>query len=103
MKGYVELSSLGMVQVFDNRYYQHQLWEPKKGDYYVIGRSMQPHNLCKVVEVTDKKIFTIMLPHTDDVSDWDKETFLNDFGTNRLHVPEWMFNYPEHFEPIKAN
>ena len=94
------LSDAGMLEVFSNKYYSGQKWEPKKGDYYVIGRNTPPHTLCKVVDVKDDAVVTTMSGYPE-VSYWPKEDFLIGFGINRLHVPEYMFNYSYFFVVVE--
>ncbi len=92
------LSKEGLIQAFTNTYYAGQPWEPKAGDYYCIGRATEPYHLCKIVKIENGKLYTVMCDDQEQVSDWDEVGFTTEnFGVNRIHVPEWFFKFDEFF------
>lgn len=76
----------------EHRFYNHQKWIPKEGDYYTSTRS--DLELYRVVGINETKIFTVYADEnrSETISEWDKETFLTEgFGINRVHVPDFIF------------
>ena len=88
-----------MVECFAWKYYQCQQWDVKEGDYYVIGRSAEPHWICQVVEANNSGIGTVMLKyHNTSVSYWIPKEFTTDgFGVNRLQIPRYVLDDSEFF------
>ena len=88
------LSDKGMVEIFGTKYYQLQVWEPKAGDYYAIGRGGDiGHHLCQIVE-WGEVIETIQVDQPENVSSWTPSEFAS-FQDHRLHVQDYIFDYPE--------
>jgi hypothetical protein len=74
------------------KYYSGLQWNPKTGDYYTTSRA--DLELYQIVTADEKIIKTKYCdPQKGDViSDWETESFLKDFGVNRVWVPEWIFS-----------
>jgi len=75
-----------------NKHYSGQVWEPKKGDYYTSSRV--DLELYQILEEDDNHFYTVYC-HVEECKQepWVKEKFLEDFGVNRVHVPEWIFEH----------
>jgi len=75
-----------------NRYYLKDKndWIPKKGDYYTTCRN--DLELYQIVDVNETKIVTKYCnpERGDNTSEWDKDSFLLDFGLNRVNVPNYL-------------
>lgn len=87
------LTPIQKLHAVANKYYLGGAkWWPKAGDYYTSCRA--DLELYQVVEVTDAVVKTKYCnpERGDSISEWDKDKFLTDgFGTNRVHVPDWVF------------
>lgn len=94
------LTDKGLLEVFSFRYYQGHVWEPKEGDYYVIGRNSPPHRLCQITTILGGTIFTRMLPFPE-ISDWPSSEFTKGFGVNRMYVPDYIFEYEEFIKELE--
>jgi hypothetical protein len=65
-------------------------WEPKKGDYYTLCRN--DLQLYQIIDEDETHLYTVYCHiHNSPVSKWIKTLFRKDFGTNRVHVPEYIF------------
>lgn len=72
------------------KYYQGQKWEPKVGDYYTIVR-----NDLKLFQIVreDKGEFFFLCNEYEGEGSFPVEGFATkDFGPNRVHVPQWIFD-----------
>lgn len=89
---YVELGLKQKLAALSFKYYQHQTWEPKKGDYYTTCRD--DLELYRVVDVTETDIITDYCDpsRSSGTSTWTKDEFLSPdtFGYARVYVPNWI-------------
>lgn len=96
-----ELSITGTLHAFEHKHYCGQLWVPKVGDYYTIGRAAQRF-VCVIDDINTRanRITTsFALSPDNSPSDWDLDRFLTEgFGTNRLHIPKWFLAQPIFFD-----
>lgn len=78
------------LQAIQFKYHDYQKWEPKVGDFYTIVRN--DLKLFKIVREEAGQFFFICNEY-DGESAFPVEGFADkDFGINRVHVPEWIFN-----------
>lgn len=89
----MELTAEQKLKAFDYRYYQNQIWQPKKGDYYTITRD----ELClyQIVDETDTSFYIILVysnngSYQESPDQWLKDEFLSGFFNCRLYVPNWI-------------
>lgn len=83
------ITLLQKLKAIELKYYQHQKWEPKVGDYYTIVRA--DDKLFQIIREEEGKFFFVCNKYDGEHS-FPVEGFTTaDFGPNRVWVPEWIF------------
>lgn len=79
------------------KYYQGQAWHPEAGDYYTICRSdLELYQLKEYDHAADTVVFELVSEDQETFpSTLNMEEFYNEFHENRVHVPEFIFEYQE--------
>jgi hypothetical protein len=90
-----QLTEIQKLNAIANKYYSGLQWTPKTGDYYTTSRA--DLELYQIVEADEKVIRTKYCDESrgDTISEWPVETFLKDFGVNRVWVPDWVIKMQE--------
>lgn len=85
---HMELTMSQKLQSLSHKYYGHVPWVPKTGDYYTSSRA--DLELYQIVEANEKVVRTRYChpDHSQTISEWPTETFLEGFGVNRVWVPD---------------
>lgn len=85
-----ELTTEQKLQALSLKYYDGLEWYPKKGDYYTTSRN--DLELYQIVDESEKTFFTNYLDDKkcDKPHEWNKNSFLKDFGERRVYVPNFI-------------
>ena len=79
------------LEAMAHKYYSHQTWVPKKGDFYTLSRA--DLELYQVLEADEEKVVTSYLPVGErPTATWKRDEFLTGFGLNRVHVPHFILD-----------
>lgn len=86
---YTVLTYQQKLQALSDKYYSHNRWQPKKGDYYTTSRN--DLELYQIVDEDEEHFYTVSC-HVENChkEPWKKEEFLQDFGINRVSVQNYI-------------
>jgi hypothetical protein len=79
------------LQALSSKYYDGLEWQPKKGDYYTTSRN--DLELYQIVDENETTFFTNYCGEkkSPEPHEWLKTEFLENFGVNRVYVPDFIF------------
>jgi hypothetical protein len=87
----IELTYKEKLAAISAKHYQYLKWTPKKGDYYTTVRN--DLELYQIVDEDELFLYTKYCnpEKGSEISKWEKDKFLTDFGIHRVYVPDWIF------------
>lgn len=90
----MKITQQNKLDAIEYKYYNKHQWKPKRGDYYTLTRNSMGLELFQIVEESKTKFWIRLVWNEnggwqDESTEFDKDTFLEDFGESRVYLPEW--------------